>query len=143
MHGGEENLASVPEADRAFLLKQALVARQGFRLRRLDARRLADLYDAYHSVPDVNGFVRRGMDMFPRLCCGLASVHLRSCLGGGVVTRGFYGPSPHTFLVIRSLVVDITADQFGGPEVYVGPLKLPWAVGQEKQRGRRTKVPIP
>jgi hypothetical protein len=29
--------------------------------------------------------------------------------------------------MIGEIVVDITADQFGGPAVYVGPLAEPWS----------------
>jgi hypothetical protein len=42
--------------------------------------------------------------------------------------RGTYSGYSHTFLLLGGNVVDITADQFDGPPVYVGPLTQPWEV---------------
>jgi hypothetical protein len=105
-------------------IRRELVSRQ------VNAKRLAQLYRRYQRVPDVMRFVERALDMFPRLCCGLASVYLQHRLGEGVVVRGLYGSVPHTFLLVRGrVVIDVTADQFGGPAVYVGLLAAPWRQG--------------
>ncbi len=129
---------------RACLLREALEAREAFRARRCDATLLARLYEHYNPVPRTELFVERALDMFPSLCCGLASVYLQYRLGEGTVTRGSFRNEQHTFLLTRGCVVDITADQFGGPEVYVGLLAAPWhaeAASQAlrvAQGGRRT-----
>ncbi len=105
----------------------AVQTREALERRTCDPALLAHLYGRYNPVSDVQGFVARALDMFPRLCCGLASVYLRQRLGEGAVRCGSYGGALHTFVTTRGLVLDITADQFGGPEIYVGPLALPWA----------------
>jgi hypothetical protein len=110
------------------LLDAAMDARRAFAHGECDRLLLADLYQAYNPVPEVDLFVRRALEMFPRLCCGLASAYLRHRLGGGVVTRGSYGGEPHTFLFDGDAIVDVTADQFGGPGVYVGRCLPPWQV---------------
>jgi len=83
--------------------------------------------------------------MFPKLCCGLATVYLRRCLGGwGVVWQGFYKVTPHTVLVADDFLVDITADQFGGPAIYVGHILYPWTpypTTQESHGVAETLVP--
>jgi hypothetical protein len=104
-------------------------ARGLFESRRVPPELLAALYSSYHPVRDALDFVAAARRLFPRLNCGLASVFLRHLIGGGAVTTGTYAGELHTFLLMDSrLVVDITADQFGGPGVYVGPLVAPWAL---------------
>lgn len=49
-------------------------------------------------------------------------------LSEGEIRNGSYAGHGHTFLVIEGVVVDITADQFDGPDVYVGPLVAPWSL---------------
>ena len=103
--------------------------RGDFEAGRVDARLLADLYRGYAPVPDPETFVSEAVQMFPALCCGLASVYLQFLLGAGAIVRGRFGRSNHTVLEIpeQGLIIDITADQFGGPAVYVGPWREPWA----------------
>jgi hypothetical protein len=108
------------------LYHAAIDAREQLSRRRVDPELLARLYYAYNRIPDVDAFVESGLRMFPRLCCGLASSYLRGRLGEGVVCRGSYGGQRHSYLLVRGSVLDITADQFGGPEVYHGPLVSPW-----------------
>ncbi len=77
---------------------------------------------------------QQSINNFPREACVDASVVLRARLGDGcVIERGGYhiGDSeiaPHSFVAVNGGkdIVDITADQFKGPEVYVGRFKLPW-----------------
>ncbi len=115
-----------PDCSRGRLFEAARQARQKLRHGRVDQQLLAQLYHEYNPVPEVGAFVQQAIGMFPRLCCGLASVYLRHRLGQGVVHGGSYGGQPHTVLVVRDWVLDVTADQFGGAPVYVGPLVAPW-----------------
>ncbi len=112
-----------------------------------DPELLASLYFQYNAVAERRLFVDRALEMFPRLCCGLASVYAQHRLGGGAVVRGWYDRERHTFLSFRGWVVDLTADQFLGPAVYVGHLRAPWRGGPARVadtvlagvRGRRTR----
>ncbi len=81
--------------------------------------------------------LRANRPQFPRDNCEHASVYLRHFVGGGDIIDGTYIDTdsremPHSFLYIgetalaEETIADITADQFGGPAVYVGPLVLPW-----------------
>ncbi len=83
-------------------------------------------YEAYAPDIDIDLFLGRARALFPALNCGLCSTYLGAVLGCGVVRRGKYGAEAHTVLMVGPLIVDITADQFGGPRVYVGPSQLPW-----------------
>jgi hypothetical protein len=89
---------------------------------------LGDLYIKFNPIEDVTEFMRRAQKLFPSLNCGLASVYLKHTLGFGEVVCGEYSGQRHTFLMIGQLIVDITADQYGGPELYIGPLVEPWSV---------------
>ncbi len=95
-----------------------------------DQKLLIELYREYADVGDTVRFAKKAKDIFPNGNCGLASLYLKKQLGGEVV-QGKYGEHNHTFLLIGDTVIDITADQFGGPEVYVGPLQLPWALRRD------------
>lgn len=88
---------------------------------------LVGLYREYADVGDTLHFVAKAKDIFPNGNCGLTSLYLKKQLGGKVV-QGKYKEHNHTFLLIDDIVIDITADQFGGPGVYVGHLQLPWAL---------------
>jgi hypothetical protein len=88
---------------------------------------LVSLYREYSRVGDTSGFVKKANDIFPTGNCGLASLYLKRELGGEVV-QGKYEDNNHTFLLIDNMVVDITADQFGGPKIYVGYLRSPWSL---------------
>ena len=94
----------------------------------MDAAVLAGLYGTYARVPDPDVFVSEALSMFPALCCGLASVYLQRTLGTGTLVRGQFGGENHTVLEIVELgvIIDVTADQFGGPPIYVGPWVAPW-----------------
>ena len=88
---------------------------------------LRTLYLEYHAIPEPDLFFSRAKELFPSLNCGIASVYLKHCFGAGQIVQGSYAGLGHTFLVLDDVIVDITADQFGGPPVYVGPLISPWS----------------
>ncbi len=108
------------------IAEAAAEVRSAFVRRRVDRALLARLYEAYRPTPDIESFVARALCMFPNLCCGLASVALGERLLEAIITRGSYAGARHTFVLAHGLVVDVTADQFGGPPVYVGPPVWPW-----------------
>lgn len=87
----------------------------------------AAAYQAYTSVPDIELFLRRARALFPALNCGLCSAYLGSVLRCGSMIHMRYNGHPHTVLAIDSVIVDITADQFGGPPIYVGAVRPPWS----------------
>jgi len=119
---------------RRTLARVAAEVRSAFVRRQVDRALLARLYEAYQPIPDVESFVARALCMFPNLCCGLASVALRERLPEATITRGAYAGARHTFVLARGLVVDVTADQFGGPPVYVGPPVWPWEPADRSPR---------
>ncbi|MCT7376303.1 hypothetical protein [Chelativorans salis] len=110
----------------------ALQARREFEAGACDRRLLGELYRQYNpAVGDSELFVTRALSIFPRLNCGLASLYLRHQLQAGEIIRGTFRSASHTVLVADAVLIDITADQFGGPAVYVGkpvpPWRLPWS----------------
>jgi hypothetical protein len=88
---------------------------------------LSQLYEDYAQVGDTTKFVSKAKEIFPRGNCGLATLYLRQIIGGEII-RGAYANQGHTFLMLDKRIIDITADQFGGPKVYIGPLRSPWAL---------------
>ena len=111
--------------------KTAYKIRKQFEEGSVDQELLAQLYREYADVGDTLGFVAKAKDIFPHGNCGLASLHLKKELGGEIV-QGTYGKHEHTFLLVDDTVIDITTDQFGGPKVYVGPLRSPWLLKKSK-----------
>jgi hypothetical protein len=111
------------------LLKTAIIARSKFQDNVIKSSLLSELYKKYNPrVEDIDEFVGLASKSFPDLNCGLASVYLQHTLQEGKIVQGSYNNHNHTFLKVRSEIVDITADQFGGPKVYVGALVLPWSL---------------
>lgn len=110
--------------------KMAFEVRRKFEQGSIDREELAEIYDIYNKVRNVGGFVNIGVKQFPSLNCGLASIYLQKILGGEVI-NGSYKNINHTFLLVDGNVVDITSDQYGGPEVYTGPLIEPWSMKGE------------
>lgn len=108
--------------------QEVLATRRQFEKGAISNGELKNIYKQYNSVPNIRSFVARAKRIFPKLNCGLASAYLKSKLKKGNVVQGRYRNHPHTFLKIESLIIDITADQYGGPKVYVGPLRKPWAL---------------
>ena len=103
-------------------------ARLDFESGRTPPDLLKRLYGAYNpSVGKVHSFVACARKLFPHLNCGVASVYLQHVLGMGSVVTGAFAGHLHSFLLYHhNLVIDITADQFGGPRLYVGALRSPW-----------------
>lgn len=91
---------------------------------------LKNLYLAYNPAVEFDSFLEKAEEIFPKGNCGLTAVYLREKLGGGEVVKGFYNGQPHTFLLFESKVIDITADQFGGPPVYTGGLGNGWTTNK-------------
>lgn len=110
----------------ASLVSKAHDVRRAFERGEFDAAIARQAYLAYAPDIDVDLFLRRSQKLFPALNCGLCSTYLNAVLGRGTVRRGHYRAERHTVLMVEAWVVDITADQFGGPPVYVGPLRRPW-----------------
>lgn len=100
--------------------------RNAFESGRFDVSIARRAYGNYAPEIDIDLFLSRARGLFPALNCGLCSTYLRAVLDCGTVKRGRYNNERHTVLMIGSVVVDITADQFGGPPVYIGPLRRPW-----------------
>lgn len=109
------------------IIEMAYSARRLFKTGSVYDQKLMDLYCQYSPIQDLCVFFSRAKHLFPRLNCGISSVYLKHRLGIGEIIRGAYQGQGHTFLLLDGkTVVDITADQFGGPPVYVGPLCFPW-----------------
>lgn len=107
--------------------KIILRARKEFEAGMTDQKLLIELYRNYADVGDTSHFVTKAKDIFPDGNCGLATLYLQKELGGKII-QGKYREHDHTFLFLDETVIDITADQFGGPKIYIGPLHLPWAL---------------
>jgi hypothetical protein len=104
--------------------------RREFEQKKIPRNKLKGIYLSYNpSIEDINYFVSDAERLFPNLNCGLASVYLKFVLGFGEIVKGSYSGIGHTFLLIQdNNIIDVTADQFGGPKVYVGQLKDPWRI---------------
>ena len=108
-------------------MKNAFEIRKGFEEHNINRKALKELYQEYNNIENIDLFLDRAEKMFPKLNCGLTSVYLKNKLGGRVV-NGKYKSQNHTFLLLNKKIVDITADQYGGPKVYIGPLQKPWSI---------------
>ena len=77
---------------------------------------------------DKNRYLDLAAASFPLGSCGLASAYLwgEVDVGEGQPKSVYYRGYEHTVLLGRIAMVDITADQFGGPRVYIGPMLDPW-----------------
>ena len=103
-------------------------ARRDFEQKNIDVELLTTLYSQYNRVPNVESFIQKALDIFPKLSCGVATVYLRYAIGEGEIISGKYKTSGHTFLLINDRLLDITADQYDGPKIYVGKPGIPWAI---------------
>ena len=119
----------------------AIKTRKAFEAKRIDKSILRKLYTQYHPVKNINVFMNRATDLFPNLNCGVASVYLKHVLGKGSIVNGNYSNNNHTFLLLnKKTIIDITADQYGGPKVYVGPLKNPWGLRDLRKLKKKSLV---
>lgn len=103
-------------------------ARLAFEQKKIPLTLLEELYRTYNSLPDLSQFMRKSQNLFPDLNCGIASLYLKHILGRGEIRKGLYGNHQHTVLLLDDQIIDITADQFGGPRIYRGPLTYPWYI---------------
>ncbi|MCI5108440.1 MAG: hypothetical protein MRY49_01170 [Candidatus Pacebacteria bacterium] len=111
------------------LLRLAEKVREDFENSSIPREKLINLYSKYNQAVDAENFIETAIRIFPRLNCGLASIYLQSLIKEGKVTRGKYKGIDHTFIMFDdNRVLDITADQYGGPRVYLGKLKKPWSL---------------
>lgn len=96
----------------------------------INIEKLAVWYHAYNStIKNPKEFVVTAVRQFPKLACGVAAVYMSHIVARGRPHYGFYGKNPHTFLLLGDgSIIDITADQYGGPPVYFGPLRQPWSL---------------
>lgn len=101
--------------------------RAHFTKKELDYPVLTTLYQKYNPQENIELFITRSKELFPFLNCGLASLYLQHIFGKGSIINGSYKGYKHTFLLLsKNLIVDITADQFGGPPYYIGSIIEPW-----------------
>lgn len=109
-----------------FVLNLVSEVRREFEGRTYDKALLKRLYLAYNPAVEFDSFLEKAEEIFPKGNCGLAAVYLRDKLGNGEIIKGFYNDQPHTFLLFKGKVIDITADQFGGPAIYTGDIGKGW-----------------
>lgn len=110
------------------ILKTAQKIRSEFEQHKISKQTLRELYSVYNPHVDIDDFIDEAENMFPVLNCGIATVHLKHIIGSGDIIQGSYQGNNHTFLLLENkIVVDITADQYDGPAVYVGNIILPWS----------------
>lgn len=114
-------------------------------LARPERRMYGELAEAYKDYLATTGksieigsreFVAAALSNFPRRADAdvVASCYLRQRLQQEGLTEwpvvwhhGGYERAQHTYVLLGGLAIaDITADQHGGPEVYVGPIEEPW-----------------
>lgn len=113
----------------SFIEQIASKTRNEFENGTVNKSELKQLYQEYNPIEDAESFVKTAESIFPKLNCGLTSVFLKKLLPRSRIMKGKYQNNDHTFLLLNdSIVVDITADQYDGPKVYVGSLKNPWCL---------------
>ena len=111
------------------LIKTIKQIRSNFEKQEVDYLLLRKLYTKYNKIPSIDSFMEKAKSLFPKLNCGLASLYIQNKLGKGELIKGKYKNQNHTFLLLENnTIIDITSDQYGGPKVYIGPLKKPWGL---------------
>ncbi len=127
-----ENLR--PPLELSEIKDMAIDIRRQFEEHEIEDDLLIRLYHDYNpQVEDIKLFVESAKELFPNLNCGLATAYLKECLQMGRIVNGEYNGENHTFLLIENIseepiLVDITSDQYGGPDIYVGPVVAPWTI---------------
>jgi hypothetical protein len=114
--------------------KIANETRREFEAYTYDFKSLKRLYGKYApEITKIDLFIDRATQLFPTGNCGLASLYLQNKLSSGRIVNGSYKKENHTFLFLEEeILVDITADQFGGPKIYIGKLKYPWKLATNR-----------
>ena len=102
--------------------------RNSFERQSIDLSLLKKLYKKYNNIDNIDKFINDGVNMFPKLNCGITSLYIKHILKGGRIINGEYKKENHTFLMYKNNIIDITAEQYGGPKIHVGPLKYPWKI---------------
>ena len=118
------------EYNKKDLVEIAKEARQSFIERAIPKDKLKSLYLNYNSTDNIDSFLKKAERLFPKLNCGLASVYLKDKIPQAKIINGKYNTHNHTFLMLKNTVIDITADQYKGPKIYVGELKYPYSLNQ-------------
>lgn len=114
------------------LISFAEETRKQFELGLVSKELLKYLYGSFNPKSNPDEFIPRALEIFPKLNCGISCLYLQHLLQKGIMINGSFGHYSHCFLVVDDQVMDITADQYGGPRVYVGPLKKPWSTRPAK-----------
>lgn len=100
--------------------------RKAFETQAIPSQELIDAYQAYHPTKNIKQIVQSSQKTFPHGTSKLTAAYLQKEIGTGTIVHGNYKGKQHAFLKVGKTIIDITADQYGGPAVYVGPLKAPW-----------------
>ncbi len=109
--------------------KIAKKVREKFERGNISKELIKKLYIEYRLIQNVDSFFKRADQLFPNLNCGIASVYLKRKIKDSKIVQGKYKDNNHTFIITQdNLIVDITSDQYGGPKIYVGPIKSPWCL---------------
>ncbi len=108
------------------LIYIAQESRRIFERKEVDLTHLTELYMRFFRKKNAEDMISFSIEMFPNTCCYVATLFLKEQLKGSRYISGGYKRFNHDFLEYRGRILDITADQFGGPRIYVGPLVLPW-----------------
>lgn len=94
----------------------------------IDRELLTRICNGYKATDSIQEFIQEASECFPYGNQIIASLYIREKVGG-TVTEGTFNSEPHAFLMLKDKrIIDITADQYGGPKVYVGPLVHPWSL---------------
>ena len=105
----------------------AAKVRGRFERKEINYSRLAKLYLKYNqNINHIKEFIQLSKELFPKGNCGLVSIYLKDLIGGEII-NGSYNGHNLTFLLFKNKIIDITADQFGGPSLYIGKLRDPWS----------------
>lgn len=117
----------------------------------IDLHKIAHDFRASLDTQKALGILPQHMMDFPRACCGATSELLGDYLNSipdgpeaETVNANRNGKS-HMWLVVDSLIVDLTADQFldGRPAVYVGPEDSWYASWEVDLRGKASHGDTP
>lgn len=134
--GSERSVAQETKPGLSEVRAIASEVRKQFELGEVDEYLLRTAYQRYNPLEDPDLFLQRAKEYFPHLNCGLTTTYLQGKLQTGTIVNGRYRDQNHTFLLLDNpesepIIIDITADQYGGPKVYVGPVEAPWSLNKE------------
>lgn len=103
--------------------------RQEFEKGTISQELLKDLYKNYHQMSNIESFIKKAQKLFPKGNCGIASCYLQHKLRRGTIVSAQYKENNHTVLLLGdATIIDITADQYGGPPAYIGKIKEPYKI---------------